>query len=189
MRLKPLQDALFPCSYPVIEDLWTTWRTDIVGNELSPLHCNNYCEGRWTGQDNRLYGPSELCGNERSASPSPFTERFCWVTLPTTGLTLPKQSALFFKVNDSDLNIWFSLLFLWAGDVLWEWDREHQAQKHVQKNQPGCENKLQHFANEHDTTLWRQHRFLTEWIRDTLLELFQRCEQNTNNWQAVLFNF
>lgn len=119
----------------------------------------------------------------------PSLNCFCWVTLPTTQSTLPKQSALFFKVNDSDLNIWFSILFLWAGDVLWEWDREHQAHKHVQKNQPGCENKLQHFANEHDTTLWRQHRFLTEWIRDTLLELFQRCEQNTNNWQAVLFNF
>lgn len=74
MRLKPLQDALFPCSYPVIEDLWTSGRIDIVGNELSPLHCNNYFEGRWTGQDNKLYGPSELCGNERSASPSPFTE-------------------------------------------------------------------------------------------------------------------
>lgn len=27
--------------------------------------------------------------------------------------------------------------------------------------QPGWENKLQHSANEHDTTLWRQHTFLT----------------------------
>lgn len=37
--------------------------------------------------------------------------------------------------------------------------------------QPRRENRLQHLANEHDTTLWRQHRSLTA-AKGIQLELF-----------------
>lgn len=48
-KLSPVQDALFSCPYLVIENAWATGLTGIVGNELSPLHCNHYFEGQWTG--------------------------------------------------------------------------------------------------------------------------------------------
>lgn len=37
--------------------------------------------------------------------------------------------------------------------------------------QPDCDNKLQHLANEQDTTLWRQHRSLTA-VKGSPSELF-----------------
>lgn len=58
IRFKPLQHALFSCPYLLIEDVWRSGPNSIVGNELSPLHCNNYFKGRWTGQDSQLYGPT-----------------------------------------------------------------------------------------------------------------------------------
>lgn len=52
-----------------------------------------------------------------------------------------------FWVNQSYLKIRFTAFSLSASDV--------------SVGMGEGENKLQHFANEHDTTLWRQHRFVT----------------------------
>lgn len=59
-RSKPLLDAPFSCPYIVIEVIWSSELSGIVGNYLPPLKCKNYFEGQQTGQDRLLSTPSTL---------------------------------------------------------------------------------------------------------------------------------
>lgn len=54
--------------------------------------------------------------------------------------------------------------------------------------QPDCENKLQHLANEQDTTLWRQHRSLTA-VKGSPSELFHGDPLQTTHLNTLKLLF
>lgn len=54
--------------------------------------------------------------------------------------------------------------------------------------QPDCENKLQHLANEQDTTLWRQHRSLTA-VKGSPSELFHGDRLQTTHLNTLKYLF
>lgn len=90
------------------------------------------------------------CGNEWLASPSHFTERLSAMNSFVKSHFLLQDNSLNWLC---DLKLFKGLVYYFIFSFSW-WCSAGTLQT-------SCENKLQHLANEHDTTLWRQHRFLT----------------------------